>query len=365
NNAVTLTVMKEGQAFTNAVLYHFDAPSPTVLASQLAASVDWGDSQSNSSGDGTGTVAVVANPNGGFDVLGSHTYDDHGSYALGLTLTNILPGIPSLAPGLPVKVAVADVPLAAALNTQVGDVRPETLALMTPPVVQGQTYQNAILAGFPNPLGLPASAFTATVQWGDGTSNQSGDGMVSIFPDPKGGYTIIGTHSYAGAVGAIYSVRVSTTQGPVANSPVLFHFTDANPNATATDFTATVAWGDGTSNSSADGTGRVSVVADPSGGFDVLGSPTYTQAVRKATFSVQVTDVAGASVSASNPNSGVDAPLAAGPLTVPSVASEGQSVQDVLLFHFTDTASEGQASDFSASVLWGDGSNTDSTDGTG
>src|SRR5262249_54212815 len=152
------------------------------------------------------------------------------------------------------------------------------------------------------------------------------------------------------------------TQETVADAPVLFHFTDANPNATATDFTATVAWGDGSGNQSGDATGSVSVVADPSGGFDVLGSHIYIQAFRTATFSVQVTDAGGASVSASNPNFGVDAPLVAGALTVPNVTTEGQSVHNVLLFHFTDTDPQGQLSDFSATVLWGDGTTSSSTD---
>src|SRR5436190_18210448 len=41
---------------------------------------------------------------------------------------------------------------------------------------------------------------------------------------------------------------------------------------------------------SSDLTGTVTVVANPNGGFDVLGSHTYTQAFRKATFGVQVAD---------------------------------------------------------------------------
>src|SRR5262249_27250347 len=146
------------------------------------------------------------------------------------------------------------------------------------------------------------------------------------------------------------------------NSPILFHFTDADPIFRNGDRTATVVWGDGTTSHLVDG---LALVADPSGGFDLLGSHTYTQAFRNATFSVQITDVGGASVTASNPHFGVDAPLTAGTLTVPHVASEGQSVQNVLLFHFADTDPQGQLSDFSASVNWGDGTSNDSTDGSG
>src|SRR5262249_40910787 len=99
NNSVTLTVFNGGHPFTDAVLYHFPAPSPGVTGSEVVGTVNWGDnSPSNSSDDGTGTVAVVANPNGGFDVLGSHTYTFAGTYLVGLTLSSTLPGLPSLVP---------------------------------------------------------------------------------------------------------------------------------------------------------------------------------------------------------------------------------------------------------------------------
>ena len=57
---------------------------------------------------------------------------------------------------------------------------------------------------------------------------------------------------------------------------------------------ATVTWGDGSTNNSGDGSGTVSVVANSAGGFDVIGSHTYTQIVNPGTFSVQVSDGGGA-----------------------------------------------------------------------
>src|SRR5262249_15145588 len=125
NNSATLTLFTEGQAFTNAVLYHFPAPSPAVTdPSQLLAILNWGDGRSNPSDDGTGAVAVVANANGGFDVLGSHTYAEEGNFALGVALTSILPGVGTLTPRLPVELAVTDAPLAAVQGKQIGEVQP-------------------------------------------------------------------------------------------------------------------------------------------------------------------------------------------------------------------------------------------------
>ena len=80
------------------------------------------------------------------------------------------------------------------------------------------------------------------------------------------------------------------------NVPV-FHFTDANPAGTASDFTAVVTLGDGntvTLNSSGKVSGPAAangqIVASAGGGFDVQLSYTYADSLSNATFSVVVTD---------------------------------------------------------------------------
>src|SRR5262249_51562471 len=77
---------------------------------------------------------------------------------------------------------------------------------------------------------------------------------------------------------------------------VLYHFTDADPNAAVGHYLATVNWGDGASNTSADGSGAVEVVKDPDGGFDVVGTHVYLTATSPGTideppltFGVEVT----------------------------------------------------------------------------
>ena len=91
-----------------------------------------------------------------------------------------------------------------------------------------------------------------------------------------------------------------------AFSGTVFHFTDANPFATASDYTAVVTLGDGNSvtldSSGVDaraGHAGGQIVADAGGGFDVQLSYTYAEAFSNQTFSVQVTAVDGASTSAS------------------------------------------------------------------
>jgi uncharacterized repeat protein (TIGR01451 family) len=356
NNQLTLSVYGEGQSFTNAVLFSFASPNPDYTAADFTATVNWGDSTSNTSSDGTGNVAVVAAPLGGFEVIGSHNYSEAENYSLsisvasadGLFSTQAMPELP-----------IVDQPLTAG-------------ALTVPTVFYDPTNpNNTVLYAFRDAnSGLTASSFTASVHWGDGTSNTSSDGSgkVSVVADPNtpDGWEVLGTHTYAsGTEGAIPQVQVTDSDGLQFAKPVLFHFIDGNPLASAADFTATVNWGDGNSSSSATSS-AVSVVADSSGGFDVIGNYTYaasTGVIRNGTFSVQVQDKGGASTSASG-TLRMAFTLTAGSLTIPSVTTEGQSIKSTLLFHFTDNDPMASASEFTATVAWGDGASNNSGDGT-
>src|SRR5205823_3480331 len=140
----------------------------------------------------------------------------------------------------------------------------------------------------------------------------------------------------------------------------LFHFTDVDPSATATNYTATIIWGDGqTSTVTASAGGQI--VADPNGGFDVLGSHRYDTAISSAAFSVSVVDGFGVSTSrngtvtvtpiydsgSSNPSQSfmeaVSGPLPTDPATgnpVVTISATSQSVADSFasLFAASNTA---------------------------
>ena len=68
----------------------------------------------------------------------------------------------------------------------------------------------------------------------------------------------------------------------------VFHFTDADPAGTASDYVATVVTGDATLTSTANPS-NVQIVAN-GGGFDVQLSYTYAEELTGQTFSVTVTD---------------------------------------------------------------------------
>ena len=403
-----------GGQVTNMALLHFTTANSADTPGSFSALVEWGD------GTFTGTVTIVADPAGGFDVIGSHTFASNVVGAVNYVQVNrgFSPPVPLTAGPSMLHIAGAlpgsadhftvtwgdgtsnttsgphGLPPVAISSNRAGgyDLVGEhaytsdvttfsgsavvsvadaalTAGAATPPLVLPGTHlNNAVRYHFfdPDPNLNDASDFKATVYWGDFNINASTDGSkaVTVVADPNGGWDVLGTHNYGTGTAAMQSVKVTDSDGRVFYSPVLFHFTDANPLATPADFTATVNWGDGASNTSADGLGFVTIVADSAGGFDVVGSHLYAQNIRNGTFSVSVADDGGATASAKTSFS-VDFPLTAGTLTLPNVTTEGDSISKALLFHFTDGDTQGQASDFTATVFWADGTSNTSADGSG
>src|SRR5262249_26314592 len=199
---------------------------------------------------------------------------------------------------------------------------------VTPPVapVGSPFRRTALTSRVPYPTRF-RSDYTALVTLGDGntvtlTSTASGHGQIvahgdgtfdvnlsCTYAEKLSGRTfrVVVTDHSSQASGSISNFSVAdaplsagplTPPAPTAGvSPgdvVLFHVTDANPGATAADYTAVVSWGDGSSDSSAAAPPAVRVVANPNGGFDVVGSHTYAKQASGLTFSVTVRDAGGA-----------------------------------------------------------------------
>ena len=140
-----------------------------------------------------------------------------------------------------------------------------------------------------------------------------------------------------------------------------------NPVEVASDFTASIDWGDGSSSAGM-------VVTNGTGGFDVFGSHVYASK-STPTITVSVTHHAssssstldgittmlqsnGGATSSITSTAGVtDAPLLVTP--VPILATEGAPVPaGTLLTTFVDLNSLSDIADFSATINWGDGSGT-------
>ena len=154
-----------------------------------------------------------------------------------------------------------------------------------------------------------AYSFLATIQWGDGTSTAG-----TIVAHPSAVFEVTGVHTYLeeNSAGFPMSVTISGPSGPSATgtggatvrdapltssgtaltgkarrtmSGVVATFKDADAGGTASDYTATVNWGDGSSS-----TGTIS----PSGaGFAVTAAHAY-KGRGTYTISVAIADIGGA-----------------------------------------------------------------------
>jgi hypothetical protein len=160
--------------------------------------------------------------------------------------------------------------------------------------VEGSPFQGQVGSFTTTASGATASDFTATVNWGDGTTTT---GTVAASGTS---FTVTGDHTYAraGAYPLVVSVHDKSEDSGSANggaavadaaltvtaqsfsthvgdsfSGKVATFTDANPQGTAADFSAEIAWGDGTSSAgtiSSQGIGASTV-------FSISGSHVYAQ----------------------------------------------------------------------------------------
>lgn len=300
-------------------------------------------------GDGAETAGVVRYDaaTGVFTVLGSHTYVEEGTYSVRVLLAH------GSAPGSFVlsQATVIDPALVLTAGAALS-------------AVEGADSGLRALATFTDPGGAePVGEYAATISWGDGSSSAG----VIRYDAATGVFTILGNHTYAeeGSFRATVTVahgdaaaastslavavgdarlslavrNISATEG-TAFQGVVASFTDANGQAMAKDFTATVAWGDGT-------TSAAVVTANGHGGFDVSASHTYADDGSYA-LAVTVSDQGG---SASASAQAVVQALA------PSVTLAGRAVARVGTNYVLTVSATEPGTDhlLSLTVNWGDG----------
>lgn len=220
--------------------------------------------------------------------------------------------------------------------------------------VEGTT-SSPLLAHFSGGYG----PFSASIDWGDGQVTAgaiSGSAVTGTHAYPEeGGYTVTvtitdsttatttgtTTVSVADAALTLTGAPVTAIEGATF-SGVIASFTDADPNGVASDYNATITWGDQT-------TSAGTISANGSGGFAVSGSHTYAE---EGNYSVAVTvSDAIASASTSGSASAADAALAA--FAAPASATEGASFS-ATVGSFTDADPNGAVLDYSATISWGD-----------
>ena len=234
----------------------------------------------------------------------------------------------------------------------------------------GQSFSGTVATFTDTDTVNVASDFSATINWGDGSSPTAG-----VISDLAGAITVTGSHTYAAtgqdtvtvtlsddAPGTATATATSTanvgqqlagqlslsaaTEGVVLIDQTVATFTDTNASDTAAAFTAMIDWGDGTTNAG--------TLSGSNGSFSVAGSHTYADEGREP-LSVTITGTAN---SASLSLSGTVA-MAEGdsftPHGVTFATNPGQSFSGTVAT-VTDTDTLNVASDFTATINWGDGS---------
>jgi hypothetical protein len=343
--------VNEQSAFNGAVATFTDDNNAATPA-DFTATIDWGDGSSP-------TAGTIASSSAAFVVLGQHTYADEGSFTVTVTIADQPPG-----QGTATATDTATVNEADALSGS-----PTTFS--APP---GVSF-TATVATFSDTLASStAGDFTATIDWGDATSSA---GTVS---GGGGTFQVSGTHTYAGtgnfsvtvtlsddapgtatatvtstakvASGlSVTAVNISASEGAPFNGTVAT-FSDSNGKTTPASFTASIDWGDGTT--------TAGTITGGPGSFTVTGQHTYAdEGTFTTTVTVTETGPGGATASGSATATAAEADALSG---TPVTFSPQQGVPFTgTVATFTDADTANVASDFTATIDWGDGNTTAGT----
>ena len=342
---VVPAIVTEGVAFSGTLATFIDTLAGTP-AGDFAATIDWG--------DGATTSGSVSGAGGHFTLQGSHTYADEGAFTITASISDVGGTASAVAQQI---VAVAE---------------HDTLSIASAPfaATEGISFNGAVATVTDTDNTTPASDFSATIDWGDGTTTS---GVVS---GSSGQFTISGNHTYAeeGAVSAVISIAedapgaasaTATLTAVVADAslngtPVTLHLSegvafsgvvatvsDSNPNGSSGELSATINWGDGAT--------TTGTIASGAGVLQVSGSHTYAEGGVYQPL-VTVHDVGGASVVVPDSAVVADYPLTA---TGATLLLHEQSSSSVAVATFADADPDGgSAAEYTATIDWGDGATT-------
>jgi hypothetical protein len=264
-----------GVPFTRTV-FSFIPPNGLVIPpSAVTATINWGDGTTPSRVQGmAGTF-----PNS-IVISASHTYASPGNYTINVVASAFSFSVPF---------QLSAIVSGSNVITGTGTTITETA---------GQSFTSPVATFTDTNSSIPASGFTASIGWGDGTSSTGSVVELNSSVGPAGGFAVIGTHTYTEAGTFFVDISVSENPPGTASAPIdstaivlspqfsgvtlslnadqafsgsVGSFTDTLPPNTPGRFFASIDWGDGTS--ATPGT----VTATGTDTYTVLGSHTYTQ----------------------------------------------------------------------------------------
>ena len=298
----TTVTATQGQFFTGTVATFTDG-NPSKSPSDYSATINWG--------DGAVTAGTITDSSGNFTISGSNTYLAPGSAQIQVTISDTADGTSASAAGTATISGATLSGTGANLNA-----------------TQGVAMNMVTVATFTDayPDGLPTN-YTAVINWGDGSAPTTGTVM-----GDNGTFSVSGNHTYATpgvypttvAVGDWGGVAVITGTAVVSPTPVytVATFTDANLGDTASQFSATIVWGDGSQPTAGTVTGA-------NGNFVVLGSHAYPEEGNYP-VNVNIVEQGVGLVGAVASNAAVgDAPVRANAPPAAAPAAPTASVQEV------------------------------------
>jgi PKD repeat protein len=346
----------------------FDDPAGAEAVDSYTAMVDWG--------DGTTSPGTVVNSGGTTFAVNapSHTYLEEGTYTVTISIAH-----QDLAPVTTSgqAIAIADRPITnlASANLPASGVEGASIGIVTG------------IASFSDPGGADAAGdYSATVDWGDGTiavgTVINSGGNTYRVDAPAHTYAEEGSYSVTVAINhdAMPALTADAQQITIADQQLanltagnlpaaglenisidaisgIATFTDLAGAEALGDYTATVHWGDGSSDSA----GLVLL----GGGDFRVDAPAHAYA-EEGTYTVTVTLTHDALPTVTTPGQTIviaDQPVAnvTGP-NLPSAIREGAAVGAIIgIATFTDLAGPESLADYTATIDWGDGATVPGT----
>jgi uncharacterized protein (TIGR03118 family) len=378
------TPIIEGKAFTSDVSL-FTSDNVNATANEYSVSILWGD------GTPVDTGAVKEDGTGIFHVSGSHTYLAPGVFPINIAIL-VLGGTVFIDP---ITATVSDAPIQYTPPNA-----PVTKDVTGATIAPGKAF--TVSLGSMNdtdPNSFPGDFMDILIDWGDG--NQDNSGAVTPTAIPGQNYAVTGSHTYLDAGNYQVTVTIADADGSISqNSLVIsvtapmapkvnavdaqplgnglfvtagvpftsevatFTTTSASATATASNFSATIDWGDSEESAGTIIQGANDGSGNPS--FFVVGTHVYDQRGTYS-FSVFVSTPGDAPVSDSSSATVGGAPLVA--QSAPIAGTQGEPLPDdtvVATFVVTSPLAnpDSFASGTQASVNWGDGTGADSVTAT-
>jgi hypothetical protein len=365
--SVTLTGV-EGQNTGQETFATFNTSVSGAIASDFTASIDFGDGSPVTGGS---IVQDAIDPTK-FYVEGSHTFSEEGIYTRVVSVRYRGGSYDSMANGVAVTTTVN----AAILATASGDVDIADAALFASPLtISGQAtvkLSKVSVATFVDSGGPEAPTnYTTTIHWGDGAS--SAGTVIANGPN----FQVTGSHTYAASGSYVTTITIAddgdaativTGEAKIASAPVIASkgatisghegrtlsatvatFTDSFTGASASDFTASVNWGDGATTAG-------TVVKDSPGKFHISASHAYAEELPSGyTVKVTIHKPGGSTTTVNSLAKIADSPLdQPSNLTLTQSANVSFTNKTVGTFRDQDSLNT-SPSDYVGTIDWGDG----------